>query len=185
MLEELYLKSEKQMSQALDRLKEKLKKMRTGRAHISLLDGIVVSYYGNQSDLSHIASISCPDSRTLLISPWDQQALKNIEEAIVKSSLGMAPQSDGKSIRLKVPELTEDRRKEMIRFFKKDVENCRIDLRKIRQDMNSHIRSLLKQKSISEDESKLAESNIQKQIDQFNKQVDEMSRKKENELIQV
>ena len=119
MLEELYQISEQKMQKAIERLKDKTKRIRTGRASVSLLDGIIVSYYGNQSELSHIASLSCPDSKTLLVSPWDQNALKNIEEALVKSAIGMAPQNDGKTIRLKVPELTEDRRKEIIRNFKK------------------------------------------------------------------
>lgn len=185
MQEELKQKSEQKMTTAIERLKEKLKKIRTGRAHASLLDGLNVSYYGNQSELSHIASISCPDARTLLISPWDQGALKSIEEAIIKSSLGMAPQNDGKSIRLKVPELTEDRRVEIIRHFKKDVEQCRVELRQVRQEINTHIRKQLKEKAISEDESKQAEDEIQKQINLFNKQVDEISSKKEQELTKI
>jgi len=185
MQEELKQKSEQKMKTAIERLKEKLKKIRTGRAHISLLDGLNVSYYGSQSELSHIASISCPDAHTLLISPWDQGALKSIEEAIVKSSLGMAPQNDGKSIRLKVPELTEDRRVEIIRLFKKDVEQCRIELRQVRQEINTYIRKQLKEKAISEDESKQAEDEIQKQINLFNKQVDEISYKKEQELTKI
>lgn len=185
MQQELNQKLEKKMATAIERLKEKLKKIRTGRAHTSLLDGLNVSYYGNQSELSHIASISCPDARTLLISPWDQGALKSIEEAIIKNSLGMAPQNDGKSIRLKVPELTEDRRIEIIRLFKKDVEKCRIELRQVRQETNIQIRKQLKDKTISEDESKQAEDEIQKQINHFNKQVDEISSQKEQELTKI
>lgn len=173
------------MTAAIERLKEKLKKIRTGRAHASLLDGFTVSYYNNQSKLSHIASISCLDARTLLISPWDQGALKSIEKAIINSSLGMAPQNDGKSIRLKVPELTEDRRAEIIRHFKKDVEKCRIELRQVRQEINTQIRKQLKEKTLSEDESKQAEDEIQKQINHFNKQVDEISSQKEQELTKV
>lgn len=184
-LEELKKKAQQNMHLAVERLKDKIKKIRTGRAHISLLDGITVSYYGNQSELSHVASLSCPDARTLLISPWDQNALKNIEEAIVKSSIGMAPQNDGKVIRLKVPELTEERRKEVIKNFKKDVEKAKIELRKSRQEVNSAVRQLLKEKKISEDECKSAENDIQHHIDHFNKQVDEMSLQKEKELTQV
>ena len=185
MLDELQQKSQQKMQFAIDRLKDKIKKIRTGRAHISLLDGIVVSYYGSQSELSHIASVSCPDARTLLISPWDQNALKNIEEAIIKSSIGMAPQNDGKVIRLKVPELTEERRKEVIKNFKKDVEIAKIELRKARQEVNSAIRQLLKEKKINEDECKSTENDVQNHINQFNKQVDEMSLQKEKELTQV
>ena len=178
-------KSNEQMSLVIGKLKEKLKRVRTGRARISLLDGLVVSYYGNKSEISHVASISCPDVRTILISPWDQGALKSIEEAIVKSSLGIAPQNDGKSIRLKIPELTKDRRIEIIRHFKKDVEKSRVELRQIRQELNNEIRKKLKEKTINEDESKQDEDIIQKQIDYFNKQVDEISQQKENELIQI
>ena len=173
------------MSEVIDRLKERVKKVRTGRAHTSLLDGLVVSYYGNKSDLSHVASVSCPDVRTILISPWDQSALKSIEEAIVKSNLGMAPQNDGKSIRLKVPELTEDRRLEIIRHFKKDVEKSRVELRQIRQDLNNDARKKLKEKAISEDESKQAEDAVQKQTDLFNKKIDEISQQKEKELTTI
>ena len=175
----------KKMSEVIDRLKERVKKVRTGRAHTSLLDGLVVSYYGNKSELSHVASVSCPDVRTILISPWDQSALKSIEEAIVKSNLGMAPQNDGKSIRLKVPELTEDRRLEIIRHFKKDVEKSRVELRQIRQDLNNDARKKLKEKSISEDESKQAEDVVQKQTDIFNKKIDEISQQKEKELTTI
>ena len=185
MLEDLYQVSEQNMQKAIERLKEKVKRIRTGRASASLLDGVIVSYYGSQSELSHIASVSCPDARTLLISPWDQNALKSIEEAIVKSSIGMAPQNDGKVIRLKVPELTEDRKKEIIRNFKKDVEKTKIELRQVRQEINEQIRKKQKDKEISEDECKNATLEIQKQIDQFNHQVDDISHQKEKELIQV
>ena len=185
MLKELESKSQEKMAKVLGRLKEKLKTVRTGRAHISLLEGLKVSYYGNLSELAHIASVSCPDARTLLISPWDQGALTSIEEAIVKSPLELAPQNDGKTIRLVVPELTEDRRKEIIRNFKKEVEKTRIELRQVRKEMIDQVRSLFKAKSISEDQSKAAENSIQSQIDRFNKQVDEAGFQKSKELIKV
>lgn len=185
MLEELKNQSRAKMLKAVEHLQNKLKKIRTGRAHASLLDGLTISYYGNESELSHVASVSYPDARTILISPWDQNALKSIEESIVKSSLELAPQSDGKVIRLKVPELTEDRRKEIIRSFKKDLEKSRIDLRQVRKEMNDQIKSLLKEKSISEDDSKNLEDEVQKQTDQFIKQIDELGAQKEKELTQV
>ena len=178
-------KATEQMQEVTEKLKDRLKKVRTGRAHASLLEGLVVSYYGNNSDISHVASVSCPDAHTILISPWDQSALKSIEEALVKSNLGMAPQNDGKSIRLKVPELTKDRRLEIIRHFKKDVEKSRVELRQVRQDLNNDIRKKLKAKQVNEDESKQIEEIIQKQIDLSNKQIDEISQQKEKELIQI
>lgn len=177
--------AKEKMEKALDRLKEKMKQVRTGRAHISLLDGIKVSCYGTDSDLSHVASLSCPDARTILISPWDQNVLKSIEEAIVKSSIGMAPQSDGKVIRLKVPELTEDRRQEVIRSFKKELEKSKVDLRQVRKDIKDQIKNQLKDKSISEDEARSAEDEVQKQTDHFVAQVDELGQQKEKELTQV
>ena len=185
MLKELHKISEQKMQKIIERLKEKVKRIRTGRASVSLLDGIIVSYYGNQSELSHVASLSCPDARTLLISPWDQSVIKNIEEALIKSSIGMAPQNDGKVIRLKVPELTEDRKKEIIRNFKKDVEKTRIELRQVRQEINERIKKAQKDKLISEDERENSMLEVQKQIDQFNHQVDHISLQKEKELIQV
>ena len=185
MIEELKEKSEKKMTLALDRLKEKFKKIRTGRAHVSMLDGLMVSYYGSQSELSHIASISCPDARTLLISPWDQNILKNIEEALIKSSLGMAPQNDGKAIRLIVPELTEDRRQDIIRSLKKDVEKSRVEMRQVRKEAKDQARAKLKEKLISEDENRSIEDEIQKQTDRYIEKVNEMSRQKEKELTQV
>ena len=185
MLKELQNKSKEKMQMVIMHLKDKLKKLRTGRAHISLLDGIKVQYYGNSSELSHIASLSCPDAGTLMIAPWDQNALKSIEEALVKSSLGMAPQNDGKVIRLKVPELTEDRRQEIIKVLKKDIEKSRVEIRQIRQETNNTARQLLKQKTINEDECRQAEDEVQKQTNQFNAQIDEMSSQKEKELTQI
>ena len=173
------------MKEAVERLKGRLKKIRTGRANVSLLDGLQVSYYGNLSELSHIASVSCPDAMTLLISPWDQNALKPIEEAIIKSPLGLAPQNDGKSIRLTVPELTEDRRQEIIKNFKKDVEKSRVELRQIRKEMNDSIRAQLKEKAISEDESRDSENEIQNQTNRFIQDVNDLSEKKEKELTQT
>ena len=185
MLEELIQKTEQDMQKTLEKFKDKIKKIRTGRANVSILEGVKVSCYGNLSDLHHVASLSCPDARTIMISPWDQNVLKDIEEALIKSSLGMIPQNDGKVIRLKVPELTEDRRKEIVKNFKKDVERFRIELRQIRQDANGLIRTSFKEKKISEDESKRAEDRIQKKIDLYNEKISEVSDQKEKEITRV
>lgn len=177
--------TEERMQKAFQYIQDKVKKMRTGSAHSSLLEGILVSSYGSEQELKHIASISCPDARSLVISPWDQNTLKDIESALIKSDLGMAPQREGKVIRLRVPELTEDRRQELIRAFKKDVEKVRVEFRQIRKIMNEKVKKALKEKEINEDIAKDVESDIQNKTDQFIKKVNELSEKKQRELMQV
>ena len=173
------------MQKAFQHVQEKVQKMRTGSANSSLLEGVKVSSYGSEQELKHIASISCPDARSLLISPWDQNTLKDIEAALIKSDLGMTPQRDGKVIRLRVPELTEERRQELIRAFKKDVEKARVEFRQIRKIMNEKVRKTLKNKEISEDIAKDIENDIQEMTDEFIKKVNELSEKKQQELMQV
>jgi ribosome recycling factor len=185
LIEEVKKETQDRMEKAFQHIQDKVKKVRTGSAHSSLLEGIKVSSYGSEQELKHIASISCPDARSLVISPWDQNTLKDIEAALVKSDLGMAPQRDGKVIRLRVPELTEERREELIRVFKKDVEKSRVEFRQIRKMMNEKVRKALKEKQISEDEAKDTEANIQDMTDRFIKQVNELSEKKQKELIRV
>ncbi len=182
---EVKKETQDRMEKAFQHIQDKVKKVRTGSAHSSLLEGIKVSSYGSEQELKHIASISCPDARSLVISPWDQNTLKDIEAALIKSDLGMAPQRDGKVIRLRVPELTEERREELIRVFKKDVEKSRVEFRQIRKMMNEKVRKALKEKQISEDEAKDTEADIQDMTDRFVKQVNELSEKKQKELIRV
>ena len=184
-VEEIKTETQDRMQKALQYIQDKVKKVRTGSAHSSLLENIKVTSYGSEQELQHIASISCPDARSLLISPWDQNTLKDIESAIIKSDLGMAPQVDGKVIRLRVPELTEERREELIRAFKKDVEKSRVEFRQIRKMMNEKVRKILKEKTISEDVAKDTETDIQKMTDQFIERVNELSEKKQKELMQV
>lgn len=184
-MEEVKAETQGRMEKAFQHIQDKVKKVRTGSAHSSLLEGVKVNSYGSEQELKHIASISCPDARSLVISPWDQNTLKDIESALVKSDLGMAPQRDGKVIRLRVPELTEERREELIRVFKKDVEKSRVEFRQIRKMMNEKVRKALKGKQISEDIAKDTEVNIQQTTDQFIKQINELSEKKQKELMQV
>ena len=183
--EEIEKEVQERMEKAFHFIQEKVKKLRTGSAQASLLEGVKVSCYGGEQDLKHLANISCPDARSLLISPWDQGTLKDIEAALVKSNLGMAPQLDGRVIRLKVPELTEESRKELIKAFKKDVEASRVELRQIRRIMNEKVKKSFKDKEISEDESKNYENEVQKITDEYIKKVNELSDKKQKELMQV
>ena len=173
------------MEKAVAALSNELKKVRTGRAHVSMLDPIRVNYYGTPTPLNQVAALSCPDARSFLISPWDQSVLKEIEQAIVKSDLGMTPQNDGKVIRLKVPELTEERRKEMVKMIKKIVEDARVAVRMARRDANEALKKAQKDKSISEDEQKRGEGDIQKATDDFIKRVDKIADDKEKELMTI
>ena len=173
------------MQKAFSHIQEKIKKVRTGLAHASLVESIKISCYGGEQELKHIAAISCPSARSILISPWDKSVLQNITAALIKSNLGMAPIVEQKAIRLKVPELTEDRKMELIRAFKKDVEKARVEFRYIRKTMNEKVRKTLKNKEISEDIAKAQEQDIQKITDQFIKEVNELSEKKQQELMRV
>ena len=177
--------TKQRMQTAFQHIQDKVQKIRTGSAHSSLLEGIKVSSYGSEQELKHIAGIICPDSRTLMISPYDQNTIKDIESAIIKSDLNMAPQREGKVIHLRVPELTEERREEIIRAFKKDMEKARVEFRQIRKLMKDKTKTLLKNKQISEDLSRETEQDIQETTDQFIEQINVLSNKKISELQKV
>ncbi len=185
MLEEIEKEIEDRMGKAFHHVQEKLKKVRTGSAHTSLLENVKISCYRGEQELKHIASISCPDSRSLLISPWDQSTLKDIEAALIKSDLGMAPRRSGNVIHLKVPELSEERRAELTRLFKKDVEKARIEFRQIRQMMNEKVKSALKEKVIGEDVAENCKKQIQQATDNYVNKVNDLSNKKQKELTEV
>lgn len=173
------------MDKALAALGEELKKIRTGRAQVSMLDGIRVNYYGTPSPLSQVASISTPDAKSFLIAPWEVSILREIEQAIIKSELGMAPMNDGKVIRLKVPDLTEERRKDLAKQVKKIAEEARVAVRMVRRDANDEVKKLQKDKAISEDEGKKAEAEIQKVTDDFIKKVDQVADEKEKSILTI
>ena len=175
--------AEKNMTHAISVIKNELKKVRTGRAQISMLDSIKVTYYGNLTPLNQVASLSCPDSKSFLISPWEAKILKDIELSIVKSNIGMTPQNDGKVIRLKLPDLTEEHRKELVKKVKKIVEESRISVRKVRRDANSVLKEALKEKKISEDESKRKSNDIQQLTDDFIKEINDIGEEKEKDLM--
>ena len=186
-IEESQLKSDltKSMESAITAFKKELSKVRTGRATVSMLDVVQVSYYGAMTPLQQVATVSCPDSRSFLITPWESSTLKDIEAAIVKSNLGMSPQNDGKAIRLKVPELTEERRLELIKQVKKMAEDSRVSIRMSRQDANHHLKKSLKSKEISEDQQKSFLEIVQKITDDYVKKVDEICGEKEVDLKKI
>lgn len=185
MVENVKKTSKDSMEKALGALANELKKVRTGRAQISMLDNVRVNYYGNLTPLNQVSAISTPDAKSFLIAPWEAQMLKEIEQAIVKSDVGMSPINDGKVIRLKVPDLNEERRKEMVKNTKKFVEEAKVAIRMARRDANEALKKSQKDKAISEDESKRAEQEIQKMTDQYVEKVDKMSSEKEKEIMTI
>jgi ribosome recycling factor len=177
--------SKDKMEKAMAALAAELKKVRTGRAQISMLDAIKVNYYGTPTPLNQVSALSTPDARSFLISPWEASILKEIEQAIVKSDLGMSPMNDGKVIRLKVPELTEDRRKDLVKNIKKICEDARVAVRMVRRDANDELKAQLKDKAISEDENKRFQEEVQKFTDDYIKKIDTLAADKEKELMTV
>jgi len=185
MVENLTTTTTENMEKAVISLVDEFKKVRTGRAQVSMLDVIKVKYYGNPTPLNQVAAISCPDAKSFLIQPWEASALKEIEAAIVKSDLGMSPQNDGKVIRLRLPDLTEERRKELVKTIKKIVEDARVAVRMARRNANEALKKAGKDKEISEDEQKHMEGEIQKITDNYIKKVDTIAEGKEKELMTI
>lgn len=173
------------MEKAIASLQNELKKIRTGRAQVSMLDNIKVNYYGNTTPLNQVAAISTPDAKSFLISPWESAILREIESAIIKSDIGMTPLNDGKVIRLKVPDLTEERRKDLVKQTKKIVEDAKVAVRMARRDANEVVKKALKDKTISEDESKKSETDIQKLTDDYIKKIDQLSEEKEKSIMTI
>ena len=174
---------ERRMGKALDHLEEEFGAVRAGRANPKVLDRITVEYYGSETPLNGVATISSPDARTLVISPWDTKLLKDIQKAIQISDLGINPQNDGRVIRLTFPMLTEDRRKELVKQVKKYAEDAKVAMRNIRRDGMDYVKKLKKNSEITEDDQKKAEKDLQDLLDKMIKKVDEVTAAKEKELM--
>ncbi|OUR59676.1 ribosome recycling factor [Colwellia sp. 39_35_sub15_T18] len=185
MINEIKKDAQERMVKSIDSLKSSLNKVRTGRAHASLLDNISVDYYGMETPLSQVGNISVPDARNLSITVFDKGMIAAVEKAIMKSDLGLNPQSNGTLIRIPLPPLTEERRKNLVKVVRGEAEGGKIAIRNIRRDANSDIKSLQKEKEISEDEQHQAEDEIQKVTDTFIKQVDDLLAKKETDLMEI
>ena len=185
MIDEIIADAESRMRKSIESFKNDLTKIRTGRAHPSLLDHIKVDYYGNEVPLSQTANITVEDSRTLVVSPWEKPMVQAIEKAIMKSDLGLNPNSAGVVIRIPLPPLTEERRKDMVRIVRAEAEGGRVAIRNIRRDANSDFKDLLKEKEISEDDERGAVDEIQKLTDKYVKEVDTMLGVKEAELMEI
>ena len=183
-MKEIIKNSEEKMKKTLAKLQEDLATMKAGRANPSMLDRIQVEYYGSMCPLNQVANVSAPEPRVLMITPWEKPVLKDIEKAILKSDLGLNPSNDGAVIRLVVPELTEETRKNLVKNVKKTGEESKVAIRSIRRDANDKIKAL-KKDDVSEDEIKKGEDQVQKTTDTYVKKVDEMIEKKEKEIMSI
>ncbi len=183
--DEIMFDAEERMEKALVALERDFTKLRTGRASTTLVDDIKVDYYGTPTPIKGVASVSIPDSRTIAIQPWDKGSFALIEKAIQKSDLGLNPMNDGKIIRIVIPALTEDRRKELSKLAKKYAEDAKVAVRNIRRDVNDSMKKLEKDKLITEDESKKALDEIQKMTDKFVAKSDEKYQAKEKEIMDI
>ena len=173
------------MEKAIRAFEKSLNKVRTGRASLSLLDGIKVEYYGVPTPLNQVATLSVPESRLILISPWDNSIIGNIEKAIQKSDLGLTPTSDGKLIRLSIPPLTEERRKELVKVVRRLSEECKINLRNVRRDANDQLKTLKKDNDISEDEFYAYQEEVQEITDKYIEKADNIVVSKEKEIMEI
>jgi len=184
-LKELSTDLKRRMDQAVVGFQSNLASARTGRASVHMLDAVKVDYYGTPTPISQIAQLSAPEAQLILISPWDPTVLKEIEKAIQASDLGFNPQSDGKVIRVPVPPMTEERRRDVVKHINKVLEEHRTAVRNVRRDGNDALKKLAKDKKISEDEEKRALEEVQKMTDEEIRRMEELSRKKEAEVMQV
>lgn len=185
MIADIKKDAEQRMQKSIESLKNDLTKIRTGRAHPSLLDQVTVDYYGSEVPLSQVANVSTEDARTLKVVPWEKPMASKIEKAILISNLGLNPSNDGTVIRVPLPALTEERRRDLVKIVKGEAEGARVAIRNIRRDANSDFKTLLKEKEISEDEERRAADDIQKLTDQYVKEVEVVLEKKEKELMEV
>lgn len=184
-MESIIKDAKSRMDKSIEALRNDVAKIRTGKATTILLDGIKVDYYGNLSPLNQVSNISVLDTHNLSITPWDKAMVQAIDKAILEANLGLNPVSDGTNIRIPIPPLNEERRRELVKLVKKFGEDIKIAIRNIRRDANDHLKKIEKEKKISEDQLKDAEDEVQKHTDEHTKKVDEILKKKEEEIMEV
>ncbi len=184
MIEDIKKDADTRMDKSVAALGQTFKKLRTGRAHVGLLDHLHVDYYGADTPLNQVANIAVEDARTLSLTPWEQQMIPVIEKAIMNSELGLTPTTAGSVIRVPLPALTEERRKELVKVVKQDAENVRIAVRNIRRDCLHHVKELLKEKEITEDDDRRAQQEIQVLTDRHIAEIDKMCDEKEKEIME-
>ncbi|HAT2065587.1 TPA: ribosome recycling factor [Legionella pneumophila] len=185
MINEIKQDSEKRMKKTIEALHTDMSKIRTGRANASLLDHVMVDYYGSPTPLSQVANITTSDSRTILVTPWEKSMVAAIEKAILNSDLGLNPATAGTAIRVPMPPLTEERRKELIKVVRHEGEQGRVSIRNIRRDANNQLKELVKEKAISEDDERRAAEAIQKLTDKYISEVDSVLAEKEKDLMEI
>jgi ribosome recycling factor len=185
MLNDIKKDAQSRMTKSIEALRHTLTKVRTGRASPSLVDHLKINYYGSEMPLSQVASIAVADARSLVITPWEKNMVAAVEKAIYASDLGLTPNTAGTTIRINLPPLTEERRKELSKHVHAEGEDAKVAIRNIRRDANQHVKELLKDKKITEDEERRSEDDIQKLTDKAIKDVDEVVKAKEQELMAV
>lgn len=182
---DVHKEAEEKMNKTIEAYKEELSSIRAGRANPGILNRVTVDYYGVQTPLNQVANVSAPEARLIVVQPYDMSILVDIEKSIIASDLGINPSNDGKIIRLAIPALTEERRKELTKVVKKASENAKVAIRNHRRDANDVIKKSVKDKEITEDEAKTAEAKVQDMTDKFVAQIDELTKEKEKELLEV
>ncbi len=185
MINEIKQDSEKRMKRSIESLQIDMTKIRTGRANVGILDHVQVDYYGTLTSLSQVANITASDARTITVTPWEKSMVAAIEKAILTSDLGLNPSTAGSAIRVPMPPLTEERRKELIKVVRNEGEQCRVSIRNIRRDANSQLKDLVKDKAISEDDERRATDVIQKLTDKYIAEVDSVLVVKEKDLMEI
>lgn len=185
MVEQELKNCEERMKAVIQMTKKEYASIRTGRANPALLDGILVDYYNTPTPLNQLTSISVPEPRMLVLQPYDKSAIGNLEKAILKSDLGLNPSSDGNVIRISIPHLTEERRRDLVKVVRKKAEEMRVAVRNVRRDTNETLKKMEKNKSISEDELKIALEGVQELTDKYVSEVDELLKRKEQEIMEV
>lgn len=184
-MKQMIADAQKRMDASLETVRRELATMRTGRASLSMLDGIRVDYYGTPTPLNQVGNLSIPDPTLITLQPWDPALLTAIEKAIRQSDLDLNPQNDGKVIRIPIPSLTEERRKTLVKHAHRHAEEGRVAIRNVRRDTNEHLKKLLKDKTVSEDDEKHGLAEVQKLTDQHIQRIDEVLKKKEAEILEV
>ena len=185
MINEILSEARTSMDKAVKSLRREMAKVRTGRASVSLLDDVKVDYYGVPTPLSQVATLSVPEARLITVQPWEKNLIPDIEKAIFKADLGLTPSSDGQLIRLPVPALTEERRREMVKIIKRMAEDAKISVRNARRDANETLKMLEKEKEITEDDLKRSEKDVQQLTDDFVSTIDSVVQSKEKEVMEV
>jgi ribosome recycling factor len=183
--QKVYSEIDKKMQASLEAFRKELNSIRTGRASLSLLDGISVPYYGVPTPLNQVATLSVPESRLITIQLWDSSVIGDVEKAILKSDLGLTPTNDGRTLKIPIPPLTEERRRQLVRLVKKLSEDCKVAVRNVRRDGNDDLKNLEKEKKISEDELRRAQEQVQKLTDKYIALVEQVLSQKEKEVMEV